>query len=91
VLVWRALQVLRDRRFLEWTGTQALKVLGLVTLCAASDELLQTFVPRRYGTPWDVVIDVSGATLALLLVFALSALHRGQTSTFKPAQGTDQK
>ena len=43
----------------------------LISLCYASaDELLQSFVPGRHGTPIDVLIDSIGITLgcALLLI-----------------------
>jgi VanZ family protein len=40
---------------------------ALITLAyAASDELHQTFVAGRNGTPWDVAIDAAGVGLAVL-------------------------
>ncbi len=34
-------------------------------LYAVSDEFHQTLVPNRQGSPWDVLIDTTGAALAL--------------------------
>ena len=40
---------------------------GLGVLYAASDELHQTFVPGRHGSPIDVAIDSVGIALGILL------------------------
>jgi uncharacterized integral membrane protein len=56
--------------FLRGFGTQRrhhmIIVLLLVFLYAASDELHQFFVPGRFASPVDVLIDVAGAALGLL-------------------------
>ena len=41
--------------------------LGLGVLYAASDELHQTFVRGRHGSPFDVAIDVVGLACGILL------------------------
>jgi VanZ family protein len=49
-------------------------------LVASADEIHQTFLPNRTGTFADVLLDTSGAVtmqLALLVVLALTARHRG--------------
>ena len=51
--------------------TEARKSLLLVLVFATADELHQSFVPSRVGTPWDVLIDCSGGALALWLLWLL--------------------
>lgn len=48
------------------TGRAGLAV-GLGTLYAVSDELHQTFVPGRMGSPVDVAIDAVGVACGVLL------------------------
>ena len=45
-----------------------LALLGTAVV-AASDEFHQSFLPNRTATPWDVLIDCSGAIVMQLLVF----------------------
>ena len=45
-----------------------LALLGTAAV-AASDEFHQSFLPNRTATPWDVLIDCSGAIVMQLLVF----------------------
>ena len=72
---------------LTWCGRRANRGLGLtqapwswpemwgvVAFCIAyamSDELHQSFVASRQGSPYDVGFDTAGAILALLAVFAM--------------------
>lgn len=47
---------------------------GVVAFCIAyaiTDELHQSFVASRQGSPFDVGFDTAGAILALLALFAL--------------------
>jgi VanZ family protein len=46
------------------------KILGLLAVYAITDEFHQTFIPNRYGCAMDVVIDVCGGALGLLLLWA---------------------
>ncbi len=39
----------------------------LATAYAAIDEMHQTFVPGRYGSPWDVALDAAGITMVVML------------------------
>src|SRR5258706_3456768 len=57
LLLWRALRkpVKGDTR--PWRGSEARLVLILVALYAATDEIHQSFVPRRQASVWDVLID----------------------------------
>ena len=70
-LLFRAL---RGRLALAWT---------LTVLYAVSDELHQTFVDGRVGTPRDVLIDAAGALVAALLIrrFAQSQPRSVASST----------
>lgn len=43
--------------------------LAMALIVASADELYQSFDPSRTGTLYDVAIDLSGATVALLLIF----------------------
>ncbi len=53
-------------------------VLGLAgtALVASCDEWHQTLLPNRTGTPWDVLLDCCGATMAILLVWAFAKIFR---------------
>lgn len=62
-LLYRALGTSRDRPF-------ALAFI-LAALYAALDEFHQSFVASRTGSPWDVVVDCTGAVLGLLLCHLL--------------------
>jgi len=55
--------------------------VGLSLAYASTDELHQTFVPGREGTPRDVAIDAIGMALAALLIRARrsSPADRGKT------------
>lgn len=47
-----------------WQASWALLALVVSVLVASGDELHQSFVPSRTGTPWDVLLDSFGALLA---------------------------
>jgi VanZ family protein len=57
-LWWRALRTRLDAR------RAALAALALTSAYAASDELHQTFVEGRHGSPIDWAIDTAGASVA---------------------------
>jgi hypothetical protein len=67
-------RALRGRIALAW---------GLTVLYAVTDELHQTFVDGRIGTPRDVLIDAAGALVAALLIrrFAQSQPRSVASST----------
>jgi len=61
-LWWRALRT-------KLTGDRALLIAIAVTSAyAASDELHQSFVDGRHGTPVDWLIDTAGALTAAVLI-----------------------
>jgi VanZ family protein len=53
-----------------------LALLG-TALVASCDEWHQTFLPNRTGTPWDVLLDCTGAIVLQMLVYVFMR-------TFKP-------
>ena len=69
LLFWRAFRkpVRSDSR--RWSGAEALKACLGVVIYAASDELHQAFVPGRFGTFQDVLIDTIGGLLGLLALW----------------------
>jgi VanZ family protein len=79
VLVWRAFsRTLRERQcWHPWV---------IVSLCAAysvSDEFHQRFVPGREPSPRDVLIDVAGAAVGLLVVSIILAQRRRNPLWFR--------
>jgi VanZ family protein len=54
----------------------ALLALAGTALVASCDEWHQTFLPNRTGTPWDVLLDCCGASVAILLVYAYARAFR---------------
>jgi len=69
LLLWRALRrpVRNDPR--PWSHRQAGLAIGCVFLYAASDEFHQLFVPTRTAHVTDVLIDTTGGTVALLVLW----------------------
>jgi len=57
--------------------TDAFLALMGTALIASCDEWHQTFLPNRTGTPWDVLLDCTGAIALQLIVYLLMR-------TFKP-------
>ena len=45
-------------------------------MTASADEFHQTFLPNRTGTPWDVLLDCSGALTMQLLVYLFMRMFR---------------
>jgi VanZ family protein len=54
----------------------ALAALALSVAWAIADELHQGLVPSRRGSPFDVMLDTTGAALALLALHARTAITR---------------
>lgn len=69
ILCWRALRrpVSNDSR--PWQPRHAVFAVAMAAAYAASDEAHQFFVASRTGSPWDVLLDTSGALLGVLLVW----------------------
>jgi VanZ family protein len=49
-------------------SAHAMAMVGTL-LVASADEFHQTFLPNRTGTPWDVLVDCSGAALLQVMVW----------------------
>ncbi len=66
VLLWRARRrpVRGDSR--PWRWSEAAVAAGVAILFAITDEWHQSFVPSRAGSLLDVLIDSSGAILAMI-------------------------
>jgi VanZ family protein len=73
-------------RATHWRRPVAATVAAL--LYASSDELHQTFVEGRHGTPVDVVIDAIGIGIAAL-AWALAARRRGRPGPPWPLHAAD--
>jgi VanZ family protein len=71
LLLWRALHKPSRPNAPSWRWSEAGLALGLASLYAASDEIHQAFVPSRQASVWDVLLDTSGAALALLCLWAV--------------------
>ena len=52
-----------------------LALLG-TALVASCDEWHQTFLPNRYGSPWDVLLDCTGAITLQLIVYVFMRTFR---------------
>ena len=52
-----------------------LALLG-TAMTASADEFHQTFLPNRTGTPWDVLIDCSGALFLQFLVYMFMRIFK---------------
>jgi len=81
LLLWRALRsvsLLRPHTLIAFGAA----LLGS-TLFAASDEFHQTFVKSRTASGRDVLLDVAGALLGLLIAVSFARHHPGK---FRPAR-----
>jgi VanZ family protein len=65
-MTWRTEAARSTRRF-----SAHLLAMGGTFLVASADEFHQTYLPNRTGTPWDVLIDCSGALLVQLIIFLI--------------------
>jgi VanZ family protein len=57
-----------QKRSLASLGTTILRVVLLCAMVATIDEVHQHFVPSRTGSPYDVLLDTAGSTVAMLLL-----------------------
>ena len=56
--------------------TDALLALIGTAMTASADELHQAYLPGRTGTPWDVLIDCTGAITLQLVVYVCMRIFR---------------
>lgn len=59
---------------MRFFSSVALAVIG-TALISSCDEFHQAFLTSRTGSPWDVLLDCSGATALCLLAWAISRLR----------------
>ncbi len=74
LLVLRAIRGERRGWALRW----GLAALAIAAAYAALDEFHQSFVPGRMASPWDSLLDTTGALAAQFLawLYALRGFHR---------------
>jgi len=60
--------------------TDAVLALLGTGLLASWDEWHQSFLPNRTSSPWDVLLDCSGALLMLWMAFVSRQIHRPRES-----------
>ncbi len=70
VLIWRAFCNLAAGKPGSWQRSPALRTVLLVALYSATDEFHQGFVPTRNGSVQDVLLDTTGAAIALFFLWA---------------------
>ena len=75
LLLWRVVRRPVKPGSAPWRWSEAGLALAVAALYAASDELHQAFVPSRQGSVRDVLLDTSGAALALLCLWAVGRLR----------------
>ena len=75
LLVWRGRRVVRGVKLADggWSWAEMWAIIAFCAIYAVTDELHQSFVQSRQGSPWDVGFDSLGATCALLAVWALGS------------------
>lgn len=69
LLLWRARRKTFSNSSTGWQWRDAGIVVAFCALYAATDEFHQTFVAGRQGSPWDVLLDTSGALVGMILLW----------------------
>ena len=76
MLLWRAIRQPRRPDPRPWSWGQAGVALLVVALYAASDEWHQMLVPNRQGALGDVLLDIVGGALGLLLIWGVGCWRK---------------
>jgi VanZ family protein len=71
--LWLLLCLPRGGQWVELTHSRALAVWTIAVAYAVSDEIHQSYVPGRDGTPFDVLTDSIGAACVLWIVLYVSS------------------
>jgi VanZ family protein len=71
LLVWWARRKTAQQDVRRWEWPDARFALAVAFIYAMTDEFHQAFVPSRQGSMWDVLLDTSGAAVALLILWAI--------------------
>jgi VanZ family protein len=77
-LFWIGCRQPRRKDPRPWSWRPAALALGLAFLYAVTDEFHQRFVPSRYASPVDVLIDTAGAAFGLILIWVWFRFLRRQ-------------
>ena len=75
LLFWRGLRLLSPQTD-GWSARTAKWAISLSFLYACSDEFHQSFVPSRGASVWDVLLDTTGATLAIGALWLFGRLRK---------------
>lgn len=67
LLIWGAFAAHEQRYQPRWL----VYTLLLVALCASSDEFRQSFTRMRVGSVYDILLDIAGGAIALLIIWAV--------------------
>lgn len=72
-LIWRGRRVARGAKLADggWIWPEMWGIAAICAGYAVTDELHQTYVASRQGSPWDVMIDTTGAIFALLVIWRI--------------------
>jgi VanZ family protein len=63
---------------LAWRVESTILAIFSTAIIASCDEFHQTFIPSRTGTPQDVLLDTTGATVLCLLVWLICWSRRAR-------------
>jgi VanZ family protein len=69
LLFWRACREPNSETPRRWSWRAAGFAILFCATYAATDEFHQTFVAARQGSPWDVLLDTSGAVAGMILLW----------------------
>jgi len=70
ILAFLWFRAIRNDAPLRWTWRWALTAVAIAALVATTDEVHQSFVPSRGSSPYDVMLDIAGATIAVSAIRA---------------------
>jgi VanZ family protein len=76
LLLWRAIRQPQKNDSRPWRWDEAGLSLSIVFLYAASDEFHQIFVALRTALVSDVIIDTTGGTIGLLLLWLTGKIFK---------------
>lgn len=71
LLVWRALRRRRPVPSTGWSWSDSRRAILISAFYAATDEFHQSFVASREASVWDVLLDTTGATIAIFLFWRI--------------------
>jgi len=78
VILFRAIRSERQGERRGWRLRWALLALAIAAGYSALDEFHQSFVPSRTASPWDSLLDTSGAAAAQVITWAWIRLRDGE-------------